>query len=54
MIRTSHSHVLQVFGVGTFLARQAAPMEVYTRTIVLESSELSLQAAAIYQKPGHF
>jgi hypothetical protein len=39
-IRTSHSRVLRVFGEGTFLARQAAPIEVYTRTLYREPSGL--------------
>jgi hypothetical protein len=38
MIRTSHSRVLLGFGVWTFLARQAAPIEVYTRTFDREPS----------------
>jgi hypothetical protein len=30
--RTSHSRVLRVFGAETFLALQAAPIEIYMRT----------------------
>jgi hypothetical protein len=39
-IHTSHSRVLRVFGVGTFLALQAASIEVYTRTFDRELSGL--------------